>query len=430
MFPISMTTLDHFTASLACPQCGQAQWAALPNAIRCARCGGEYPVVEDVLDLTGACEDTAIRREREAACETERDPSLGGINEQFEDLAAVDGPLKSAILALPYGDGSKYYREPGYFWNVHGSVAAFDFLLAHLDARHGQRLLDLGADLTWSTAHMARRGLQCTAVDINHHLAAGRLFSDHYGVAYSLIRADMSRASFRDAAFDVVLAINALHHVSDLQQVASNIARVLRRGGRLAFVEPYCAHEEDRRRFGAAQIEAGINEHTYLLQEWHQAFTRAGLAVKCHRICDSFAAVYEKAGAAASDLFSGFYEGTLSAVTPPAREVGSSGPAVIVQIRNAGTGVWCEQSVFPVRASYHLYRVDAGARVPVSFDNARTVLPSEIEPGGQLTVTVQVSKPVQPGQYVAEVDLVHEGVRWFSERGLRPLPLTFSVGSD
>jgi SAM-dependent methyltransferase len=430
MFPISMTTLDHFTASLACPHCGQVQWAALPNAIRCARCGREYPVVEDVLDLTGACEDTVIRREREAACETERDPSLGGINEQFEDLRAVDGPLKSAILALPYGDGSKYYREPGYFWNVHGSVAAFDFLLAHLDARPGQRLLDLGADLTWSTAHMARRGLQCTAVDINHHLAAGRLFSDHYGVAYSLIRADMSRASFRDAAFDVVLAINALHHVSDLQQVASNIARVLRRGGRLAFVEPYCANEEDRRGFGAAQIEAGINEHTYLLQEWHQAFTRAGLAVKFHRICDSFAAVYEKADAAVPDLFSGFYEGALSAMTAPAREVGSSDLAAIVQIRNAGNGAWCEQSVFPVRASYHLYRVDAGARVPVSFDNARTVLPSEIEPGGQLTVTLQISKPAQPGQYVAEVDLVHEGVRWFFERGLRPLLLTFSVGSD
>ena len=102
----------------------------------------------------------------------------------------------------------------------------------------------------------------------------------------------------------------------------------------------------------------------------------------------------------------------------------------MIQIRNAGNGVWCEQSVFPVRASYHLYRVDAGARVPVSFDNARTVLPSEIEPGGQLTVTLPISKPAQPGEYVAEVDLVHEGVRWFSERGLRPLLLTFSVGSD
>ena len=86
--------------------------------------------------------------------------------------------------------------------------------------------------------------------------------------------------------------------------------------------------------------------------------------------------------------------------------------------------------MFPVRASYHLYRMDAGAPVLVSFDNSRTVRPSEITPGGQLTVTLQISHPAQPGEYVAEVDLVHEGVRWFSERGLRPLLLTFSVGSD
>jgi SAM-dependent methyltransferase len=425
-----MATLDLLTAVLDCPHCGEAHWAAVATGVRCGRCCSEYPIVEGVLDLTGAYDDVVLRREREAARETERDPGLGGINDQFQDLSTVDGPLKAAILALPYGDGSRYYREPGYFSNVRGSVAAFDFLLAHLDPRPGQRLLDLGADLTWSTAHMARLGLQCTAVDINHHLSAGRLFAEHYGVDYGLIRADMSRASFREAAFDVVLAINALHHASDLQEVAANIGSILRPGGRLAFIEPYCANDEDRRRFGAAQIEAGINEHTYLLQEWHQAFTCAGLAVKVHRISDSFAAVYERAyGGVAGpdpDLFSGFYEGTLSGATASSRASGGTLEAA-VHIRNAGNGVWCEQSVFPVRASYHLYRVDAGARILMSADHARTALPSGIEPGGQLTVALEIPKPGQPGQYVAEVDLVHEGVRWFSERGLRPLALRFTV---
>jgi SAM-dependent methyltransferase len=383
-----------------------------------------------VLDLTSVYDDQVLRREREAASETERDPALGGINEQFDDLTAADGPLKAAILALPYGDGSKYYREAGYFSNVLGSAAAFDFLLRHLDARPGHRLLDLGADLTWSTAQMAKRGLQCIAVDINHHLSAARLFADHFGVAYSLIRADMSRASFRDGAFDVVLAINALHHATDLQQVASNISRILRHGGRLAFIEPYCANDEDRRRFGAAQIEAGINEHTYLLQEWHQAFTRAGLAVNVSRISDSFAAVYERphGGGAAPDpdLFSGFYQGSLANVTAASRASDGTLEAA-VRVLNAGNGVWCEQSVFPVRVSYHLYRVDAGVRNLVSFDNARTVLPSGIGPGEQLTVALEIPKPGPRGHYVADVDLVHEGVRWFSERGLRPLPLTFTV---
>lgn len=415
--------------SLECPRCGQAQWGVAEHAVRCTRCTSEFPIVDGVLDLTSACDDAVLRREREAARETERNPGLGGINERFEDLSAADGPLKGAILALPYGDGSKYYREPGYFANVQGSAAAFDFLVAHLDSRPGERLLDLGADLTWSTAQMARRGMHCTAVDINHHLAARRLFAGHYGVDYSLIRADMSRVSFRDASFDVVLAINALHHASNLQEVASNIVRVLRPAGRLAFIEPYCASEEDRRRFGAAQIEAGINEHTYLLEEWHQAFTRAGLAVKVHRISDSFAAVYERprgVEAPDPDLFARFYEGTITNTTAPT-PVSSGALEVSVHVRNAGNGIWCERSVFPVRASYHLYRVDDGARHLVAFDNGRTALPSEIAPGDQLAIAMAIPKPAQSGRYVAEVDLVHEGVRWFSERGLRPLSLGFAV---
>lgn len=92
--------------------------------------------------------------------------------------------LRDAILALPHGDDSQYYRGAGYFSNVRRSGPAFEFLLRHLDARPGERLLDVGADLTWSTSHMARRGLDCTALDINHHLSVGRLFGRHYEAPY------------------------------------------------------------------------------------------------------------------------------------------------------------------------------------------------------------------------------------------------------
>ena len=429
-----MATVDQLTASLTCPRCGEAQWTGTDAAVRCARCGADYPIADGVLDLTSAYEDAVLAREREAAYETEQNPALGGINDRFADLSAVDGPLRSAIVALPYGDGSRYYREPGYFANVHGSVAAFDFLLKYLDARPGQRLLDLGADVTWSTAQMARRGLRCTAVDINHHLSAARLFFEHYGIAYGLIRADMTRVSLRDEAFDVVLAINALHHGSDLGQLAANIARMLRPGGRLGFIEPYCASDEDRRQFGAAQIEAGINEHTYRLDEWHQAFTRAGLAVTAHRVCDSFAAVYEKSrgsGPVAADsepgLFSAFYRGELAVEPPAAGRVSPDTREALIRIRNDGDGAWGEQSLYPVRASYHLYRLDSGSPDLLAFDNPRTPLPHVIDPGGHATVAIPIRLPDEPGQYVAEVDLVHEGVRWFSECGMKPLQLRFTV---
>ena len=85
----------------------------------------------------------------------------------------------------------------------------------------------------------------------------------------------MSRVSFRDAAFDIVLAINALHHCSDLDTVAANIARSCGAAGR-RIQRTYCGSVEDRVHFGAAQIEAGINEHTYRCRRAAHSRRRAG----------------------------------------------------------------------------------------------------------------------------------------------------------
>jgi hypothetical protein len=79
-----------------------------------------------------------------------------------------------------------------------------------------------------------------------------------------------------------------------------------------------------------------------------------------------------------------------------------------------------------VRASYHLYRVEGGRKSLVSFDNLRTPLALEVEPGGEVTIALQIARPTAPGDYLAEVDLVHEGMRWFSERGLRMFPIAFT----
>ena len=105
----------------------------------------------------------------------------------------------------------------------------------------------------------------------------------------------MSRASFRAGTFDIVLGIASLHHAAHLDEAVGNIARMLRPGGRLGFIEPYCADLEAKAAFGRTQIEAGIDEQTYMLTEWHTALLKAGLRARTFRIADSFAAVYERA---------------------------------------------------------------------------------------------------------------------------------------
>jgi hypothetical protein len=65
--------------------------------------------------------------------------------------------------------------------------------------------------------------------------------------------------------------------------------------------------------------------------------------------------------------------------------------------------------------------------VLLSFDNVRTPLPSEIGPGQRSTLAVRVTAPGEPGEYVAEIDLVHEYLAWFAAKGLERRAVRFRV---
>ncbi len=433
------TDLDRVASRLQCPRCGGPHLvAAKPGrffratpGLKCSACDARFPCEDGVLVLSGPDEHPDIAREREAALATERNAALGGIDESFDDLARAEGPLKEALLALPFGDGSRYYEGPGYFANVRSSVGGFTFVLQNLGIAPGERLLDLGADMTWSTSQFARRGLDCTAVDINHHLRVAHLFERNYGLSYDLVQGDMTALPFRDATFDIVVGLDALHHATRLDALAVNIARMLKPGGRLGLVEPYCQTEADKEAFGRAQIEAGISEHVYLLEEWHRALALAGLVVRNHRIAESFAAIYEKPRGPVSpraeertsrdDLVAGFYEGHLTVLMPPPAVMRPGETVdVLLRIENRSPHVWCTNSHFLVRASYHLHRAGDAGSAPegglVSWDNPRTPLPAEIAPGDAVRMALKLTAPRERGAYVAEIDLLQEYIGWFSPR--------------
>ena len=237
----------------------------------------------------------------------------------------------------------------------------------------------------------------------------------------------MRDVPFRDGTFDLVLAMNALHHAESLEPVAANIARMLRPAGRIGFSEPYCATEAEKAAFGRAQIEAGISEQTYLLREWHDVFVSAGFRLITSRVSDSFAAVYEKAPGGDRDLFAGFYAGRLDVLEAPGAVAPGATFGVTIAIENHSNAVWTTVSQFPVRASYHLSRRRGTGDELLTFDNVRTRLPSEIAPGQRMTMTLDVVAPIETGEYVADIDLVQEFVAWFATKGLDRHTVSFRV---
>lgn len=420
--------VDRLAAIVQCPAChGACRRAADRGGLACERCRTPYRMRDGVLivDLPG--ERPEVAAEREGVRTTERNAALGGINDAFDDLARADGALKDAILSLPEGDDSRYYREPGYFLNVKNSLRGFHFVTRRLRRAPGQRLLDVGADLTWSTNHFAREGLRCTAIDVNDHLSVGELFQARYRRPYDMVRVDMHAEVFRSGVFDLVVAINALHHSGDIDRMAGNLARVLSPGGRLAAVEPYCVDLSQKADFGREQIEAGINENTYLLDEWHAAFTAAGLVLEELMLTDSCNMIYRKPESserpdALATMLERAHPGRLIA-----RPLGSGASrrwtdggalTVSVEITNLSNATWCSEGRAPIFVSYHLSKREGNLDTIVAFDNRRTAIP-DIEPGATAACEVLVDAPQTGGTYAVTFDLVQEGICWFAQRGFK-----------
>jgi len=127
-------------------------------------------------------------------------------------------------------------------WDASGYDAAFSFVTAHgavlldlLDARAGERVLDIGCGTGHQAAALAGTGVEVVGVDSDAAMleVARR---EHPGIRVA--RADAQDAAALAAAaggapFDAVLSNAALHWMPRQDDVVGAVAAVLRPGGRL-----------------------------------------------------------------------------------------------------------------------------------------------------------------------------------------------------
>jgi SAM-dependent methyltransferase/uncharacterized protein YbaR (Trm112 family) len=405
-------------AVLRCPECAARDWHADPDAslVSCRACGRRHPVRDGILHVQLQTEHDEVVQERASVPATEGAPELGGWREGFASGMDAASALGQAYLALPYGNGSIPFQEPGYFQNVQRFAPEFDFILKHLP--HTGMALDVGADGTWSTARLAARGLTCIALDITNHLVLAHMFQTACP-PYALVNVDMHAPVFADEAFDVVTAFNALHHSTRLDALAANIGRMITPGGVLAIVEPYVQNAAQEAEFGAPQSAAGINENVHTIERWHGAFRAAGLQLEVFGLSDSFNAIYRKRDASPSDTANPrdtYYEAALHADPLTASTRAGEWVDFNVTVESRGRAAWASRGPLPVRLSYHISRVTPDGPVMYSFDNHRHLLESFLAPGEprQFRVPVEIK---EPGLFEVEFDLVHEAVNWFKDRG-------------
>lgn len=98
-----------------------------------------------------------------------------------------------------------------------------------------------------------------------------------------------------------------------------------------------------------------------------------------------------------------------------------------VKVKNTGALAWNKNGENPIRLGYHW--IDFNSKETVVFDDGkRSVIPEDgVNVGGDTVFDLTVVAPSKPGEYILQIDLVQEGVTWFSYQGVPPLEKFVSV---
>ena len=110
--------------------------------------------------------------------------------------------------------------------------------LAHaaqrLDAKAGERILDVATGTGWTARNVARTGARVTGIDIADGLLdAARALSAHIEPSITFMQGDAEALPFDEGEFDGVISTFGVMFAANQEQAAAELGRVCKPGGRL-----------------------------------------------------------------------------------------------------------------------------------------------------------------------------------------------------
>lgn len=129
-------------------------------------------------------------------------------------------------------------------------------------------------------------------------------------------------------------------------------------------------------------------------------------------------------GAEAAMKVEGPFDASYENVEGPLEFAPDVSALVEVTIVNRSWREWSSDGTTPIHLSHHW---QTSRREAVAYEGLRTRLPGPLLPGAARRVAMAVRTPKLPGKYLLEIDLVEEGVTWFSAAGIAPLRVPVRV---
>lgn len=388
------------------------------------------------------------------------DPAFIDVRQLIQDLSDEELLQSADAYFASMTPASEQCRKP--FSNPQDAIHLTRHLALVLQAAElfrGARVLDFGCATGWLTLGLADLGCEAEGVDISahavklaEHLKQRRTRGQGSGGA-SFHVYDGKRLPFDDASLDRVICNDAFHHVRDQGATLAEFFRVLRPGGRAAFIEPGPHHSKtaqsqlEMARYKVIEndvVMADIAAHANALGfepprilvqfpqpfdiafEQYAAWERGGIekswgqqaiAALSRQLVNGQCFYLHKPGGHADSRQAQGLAGTLRLVSAKRVERPGKGAGVQLEVEvcNSGSSVWLAGSL--------LGQVNVGVQVLSAeghlIDNNLARLRLErlpVLPGEQVMASGVVPWPGEGGQAL-QLDLVAELVAWFGNLG-------------
>ncbi len=387
------------------------------------------------------------------------------VKQRIAELSEADLLTSADAYFSGFSSDSIQYKKP--FSDPEQAVHLtqhLGLLLQAADLFRGARVLDFGCGTGWLSLGLAQMGCDVIGVDVapkalklaDKLKTTRRVASDGRMEFHAY---DGQRLPMTDASVDRIVCFDAFHHVRDQAATLREFARVLRDGGRIAFIEPGPEHSKTR----ASQSEmalfnviendinvsdvaalaqaAGLGVPEVLVQfqqplqiglKDFERWSRTGLPVRrahamlqtlVNQISDTQCFFIPKGRPTLDSRQAKGLGAELRLLqTQPDTLAGRPALQFRVLLRNTGPGLWLTRpGVGQVRLGAQVFSANGSL---IDLDYARFDLPpTPLSAGQELELEGVVLLP-EPANTVLKLDVVAENVAWLGPLGkLSPLVL-------
>lgn len=122
-------------------------------------------------------------------------------------------------------------------------------------------------------------------------------------------------------------------------------------------------------------------------------------------------------------LPSNAFKATITLVDPPTKLRAGQKETIRVKIKNSSDVQWWSRGARVNSRSDNKFYIAAGNRwlkadgTLLTNMDGRYGVAQNLAPGEEAEVPLEVTAPKDPGEYTLEVDVIQEGVAWFSDKG-------------